>query len=290
MSNFKMKSQYVGILDSRLHYTEIGSGDPIVFIHGIPTWSYLWRNVMPVVAEQGRCIAPDLIGCGKSGKPDIDYSINDHIAYFDAFMHTLNLTNVTLVMHAWGSVVGFDYAKRNPEKIKGLIFLEGHIRAASQPHMVSLPVKDRSTVLHDDDKGYHAIMEENVYVEDIFPQGVMTRLSDDVMAQYRMPFPDVTSRKVIWQYLQDLPLGEQQTNVTKKIDDYSHYLQTSDIPKLMLYAMPGFNTSIETVMWARDHLPKLDIVEIDDALHYAPESHPQELATAIAQWCHSKQT
>tara|TARA_R110000868_G_scaffold8205_3_gene42469 strand:+ start:64136 stop:64987 length:852 start_codon:yes stop_codon:yes gene_type:complete len=279
-----MKNKFIDVLGSKLHYIEEGEGDPIVFIHGVPTSSYMWRNVVSGLSNQGRCIAVDLIGFGQSDKPSIDYTIFDLINYFDAFMEAMKLSNVTLVMHAWGSVVGLDWAMRHSDKLKGIVLLEAHLRPAEQPDMVALPVQERSGVLHDKDGGKHAILEENIYIEKILPNGVMRQLSDVEMDEYRKPFHSAESRKPIWQYLQDLPMGEP-TKVVELIAKYSDALQSSEIPKLLLYAMPGFNTSIETVMWARDNLPELEIVEIDDALHYAPESHPKEVAAAIENWC-----
>ena len=115
--------QFVDILQSKMAYIEQGQGDPILFIHGVPTSSYLWRNVIPHVATVGRCIAPDLIGFGQSGKPDIDYSIQDHLAYLTAFIDALDLRNITLVLHGWGSLFGFAYAMQHPKRIKALAFL-----------------------------------------------------------------------------------------------------------------------------------------------------------------------
>src|SRR5258707_79307 len=112
-SNFPYTSQYVDVYGSKMHYFEQGEGDPILFLHGIPTSSYLWRNVIPHISTLGRCIAPDLIGMGKSDKPDIEYSLSDHIKYIEKFIDTLKLKNLTLVLHGWGSIIGFNYAIRN---------------------------------------------------------------------------------------------------------------------------------------------------------------------------------
>src|SRR6185312_4320755 len=123
-TDFPYRSHYIEIDGSKLHYIKEGTGDPILFLHGIPASSYVWRNIIPYVAPLGCCIAPDLIGFGKSDKPDIAYTIQDHIDYIEKFIQTLQLDNITFVMHGWGSIIGFDYAMRHPDKCKGLVFYE----------------------------------------------------------------------------------------------------------------------------------------------------------------------
>jgi haloalkane dehalogenase len=269
---------------SKIHYIDEGKGDPILFLHGIPTSSYLWRNVIPGLSHLGRCIAPDLIGMGDSDKPDIDYTVFDHIAYIDAFIEKLGLKNITIVMHGWGSLIGFDYAMRYSKNVKGLVFLEAHIRPAVEKEMVSLPVQERSTLLHLDESMRDLILNTPYYVEKSLPMGTMKKLPDAILSAYKKPFEQKGSGKPVWQYLQDLPLGDKKTKVLELIANYSKKLERSDIPKLMLYAMPGFNVSIETVMWAQEHFPNLTVVEIEDTLHYAMESEPEQIAEAIGEW------
>ena len=123
-ADFTYPSHFADVLGSKMHYVEHGTGDPVLFLHGQPTWSYLWRNVMPEIEGRGRLIAVDLIGYGMSDKPAIDYEMADHIHYLDAFIEQLNLKNITLVIHDWGSFFGFDYARRNPDNVKGIAFME----------------------------------------------------------------------------------------------------------------------------------------------------------------------
>ena len=283
-ADYPFESHYAEVKGSKLHYIEEGKGDPILFLHGIPTSSYLWRNVIPRLSHLGRCIAPDLIGMGDSDKPDIDYTVFDHIAYIDAFIEKLGLKNITIVMHGWGSLIGFDYAMRHPNNVKGLVFLEAHIRPAVEKEMISLPVQERSTLLHLDESMKNLILNTPYYVEKSLPMGTMKKLPDNVLAAYKKPFEQKGSGKPVWQYLQDLPLGDKKTKVLDLIANYSKKLEHSDIPKLMLYAMPGFNVSIATVMWAQEHFPNLTVVEIEDTLHYAMESEPEQVVDAIEEW------
>jgi haloalkane dehalogenase len=280
----KLDSQYLEVLGANIHYVQTGEGDPILFLHGIPTWSYIWRNIMPKLAASGHCIAPDFIGMGLSDKPDIDFSVFDHINYIEAFIEALGLENITLVMHGWGSVVGFHYAMRHPENIKGLAFLEAYVRPLEQQDMIALPMQQRASVLELADGGQDVISNSNYYVNKVMPAGVMRTLLPEELTAYQLPFQTPGSAKPIWQYLQELPGGPESEKVVELMRTYSKQLETSDIPKLMLYAMPGYNTSIETIVWAKENLPNLAVIEIDDALHYAQETHPHELAAALVDW------
>ena len=281
------QSHNIKVLDSTIHYLESGTGDPMLFIHGMPTSSYLWRNIMPVMADSARCIAPDLIGMGKSGSPDIDYRIFDHIRYIDAFIEAMDLKNITLVLHGWGSLVGFDYARRHPDNIKGIAFFESHIRPTTDWEMLSLPVQQFATLLNRPGASYRAIVQQNYLVKKLLPKGVMRELTSEEMNEYLKPFPTPESRKPLWQYIQDLPLGEGPADVVALIQEYSQWLTTSLIPKLMMYAIPGFITTVDTVSWARNHLPNLTLVGLDDALHFAQESIPDVFAEQLNEWyCH----
>jgi haloalkane dehalogenase len=283
-ADFPYKPHYVEVLDSHMHYLDRGEGDPVVFVHGIPTWSYLWRNVIPFLTDDARCIAVDLIGMGRSEKPDIEYTVFDHIRYFEAFVEALDLSNITLVMHGWGSVIGLAYAMAHPDKIKSLAFLESHIRPIDDWQSVSLPVQELSSVLSSDDGGYDVIMHSNYYVNKVMPSGILRRLNDREMQYYQEPFQAVGSTKPIWQYLQDLPLGDPSNPVVKLITDYSNQLQQSKVPKLMMYAVPGFVTTMDTVAWAKDNLPNLSLVDVGEALHYAQESEPDVIGHALKDW------
>lgn len=283
-ADFPYQSNYIEVNGSKMHYIDEGQGEPMLFLHGIPTSCYLWRNVIPFLSDNVRCIAPDLIGMGKSDKPDIEYTVFDHIKYIEGFIEALDLKNITLVLHAWGSVIGFDYAMRHQENIKGIAFLESHLRPTMQWDMISLPVQEMSAVLDAPDGGYDVIMNSNYYVNKVLPSGVLRTLTEEEMEHYRAPFKEPGSCKPIWQYLQDLPLGGDSGEVDKLIANYSEVLTQSQLPKLMLYAIPGFITTVDTVKWARDSLPNISLVDVGDALHYAQESNPQKIGEELLAW------
>ncbi len=196
-----MKSEFVEVNGSKMHYLEDGSGDPILFLHGMPTSSYLWRNVIPYVKSLGRCIAPDLIGMGKSDKPDIEYSVNDHINYIEKFIEKLNLKRITLVMHGWGSVIGFSYAMSHQSNCRGLVFYESYLRALNSDD-ISLPYQEQLSLLQQSEYNTPDLVTNGTYfIDKIFPQGMMRPLPEKDMSEYRQPFLKEGSDKALNQYI-----------------------------------------------------------------------------------------
>lgn len=272
------------VKDANIHYVEMGEGDPILFLHGMPTSSYLWRNIMPALSDQARCIAPDLIGMGQSDKPDIAYTIHDHIDYMSAFLDQLDLKNLTLVLHGWGSVVGFELARRHPEKIKAIAFYESHIKPVTNWSDLSLPVQQFAALLKNKKASYHAIVDQNYLIKKLLPSGVVRKLTEEEMKHYEQPFQTKESRKPLWQYVNDLPVGNGPDDVVDLIQRYSDWLTTTTFPKLMLYAMPGFITTMDMVCWGRDHLASLTMISLEDAMHFAQESDPEGFSSALKNW------
>ena len=276
----------IDVLNSNIAYVDVGSGRPLIFIHGMPTSSYLWRHIISSLSADFRCLAPDLIGMGQSGKPDIQYTTEDHIKYFSAWIDSLNLEEKPiLVMHGWGSVIGCEYARRNHDSIAGLVFYESHLRAARHWSMLALPVQQWSSELLKHRRlSKIAVLKDNVLVNDLFPAGSLHTFTPEELAVYHQPFQTPSDRQVLWQYLQDLPLGASSEGVSDLIDAYSQWLQTSNIPKLLCFAVPGFITTIETVAWAKENIPNLELSDIGEALHFAQESAPQALSESISGW------
>ena len=279
-----IESKFLKINKSNMHYRSAGQGDPIVFLHGIPTSSYLWRNILPELSSYGRCIAPDLIGMGDSAKPDIEYSVFQHIDYIDKLLLDMDLHNITFVLHGWGSVIGFDIASRYPDRVKGLAFYESHLRPAIEWDMLSLPVQQFAAGLENIEKCKKAVIKDNFFIETMLKTAAMGDLSEKTIEVYSKPFQTPESRSPLWQYVLDLPLGEHDGEVIKLIDRYSAWLQKTDLPKLMLYAMPGFSTPISTVQWVKDRFSNLTVACLEDVLHLAPESSPKLFSDALLKW------
>lgn len=254
-------ANFIEVQGSKMHYIEEGSGDVILFLHGIPTSCYVWRNVIPYLSSLGRCIAPDLIGFGRSDKPDINYSVADHINYIEKFIEALNLRNITLVMHGFGSIIGLDYAMRHENNCKGLVFYEAFLRSMNGEN-ISLPFQEQLVELQDLDSASSLMFNSSEFVDKIISQNVMRQLTEEEMQNYREPFTREGTSRPILQYLRELPVGKGKNKVDELIEAYSEKLTHSNLPKLLLYSIPGFITTIATVMWAKEHLSHLEIAEI----------------------------
>jgi haloalkane dehalogenase len=283
-AEFPFDSHFVTVHGSSMHYVESGVGDPIVFLHGNPTSSYLWRNVIPHLSPLGRCIAPDLIGMGRSGKPEIEYRFFDHARYVEGFLETLGLRDVTLVIHDWGSALGFDYAMRYPKNIKAIAFLEAILMP--MPDLQAFPdgMRELFSAFRSPDQGRKLIIDQNVFVERVLPNAILRKLSEDEMNRYREPFLEPKSREPLWRWPNEIPIGGEPADVEAVVTDYNLKLQQSEIPKLLLYATPGAVLTAPPVEWCRRSLKNLTAVNVGDGIHYLQEDHPHEIGAAIAAW------
>lgn len=283
---YPFKSHFIDVDGAKMHYIDEGKGDPIVFLHGIPTWSYVWRNIIPILSKTNRCIAPDLMGMGKSDKPDIEYTIFQHNEYIEKFIEKLGLKNITLVLHGWGSVPGFHYAMKHQDNVKAIVFYESHVRATIHWDMLSLPVQEFASIFNNREKSHDMVINENFFINTALPSGMLRDLTPEEIKNYLEPYKSPESRKPLWQYVLDLPTGKE-TDVVEMIRGYSMKLRESDIPKLMFYAVPGFITTIDTVQWCKDNIKNLDIVDLGEAMHFAQESDPELFAHEIQKWTSS---
>ena len=273
------------VLDSHLHYLSCGEkGKPILFLHGMPGSSFLWRNIMPELSDKRRCIAPDLIGMGHSGHPGIGYTLDDHIRYVQSFIDARNLQDIVLVVHGWGSVIGLDIASRDPDRFAGIVMCESHIRPIDSWNDLSLPVQEFFNELGEPDAARRLIVDENFLLDQWLPRSVMRKLNDEEVLAYQTPFLEKKKRDVLLQYVQDLPRGDGNDAVTQLIAHYSTWLANSPIPKLLMYAMPGFITPIETVAWAKRTLSNLSCVELPESLHFVQETSPERFVFTLREW------
>jgi len=283
---FPFESRFVTVHGSRMHYVEQGAGDPILFLHGNPTSSYLWRNVIPHLSPLGRCVAPDLIGMGKSDKPDIEYRFFDHSRYVDGFIEALGLRNITLVIHDWGSALGFYYAMRHESNVKGIAFMEAIVRPLSWDEW---PEQARQVFqgFRTPGVGEQMILEQNMFVEAVLPGAILRKLSDEEMARYREPFPDPASRKPVWRWPNEIPIDGQPEDVVQAAQAYSDWLKKTPLPKLLLYAQPGAIMR-NLVGWCQESFPNLKSVDIGPGVHFLQEDHPHEIGEAVAEWCRTE--
>ncbi len=280
-----LTSKYADIDGAKLHYLEAGEGDPIVFLHGVPTSSHLWRNIMPVLANQGRCIAPDLIGMGKSTKPNLQYTVNDHISYIEKFIDKLNLQNITFVTHGLGSAIGFDYTSKHENRVKSIAFYEAHVRPITSWDMLSLPMQDiLHPFLHNKEHGQAKVIEENFLLDTLLPSATLSKLDGKDLSTYNEPFSIPEHRQPLWQYLQDFSLGDNHEATLELVSAYSEKLKNSAIPKLLLFSTPGFMTTMDTVNWCQENFENLTVADLDEGLHLAQESNPKMFAQLLADW------
>jgi haloalkane dehalogenase len=273
------------VLGSHLAYIDEGRGDPIVFLHGNPTSSYLWRNVIPHVQPLGRVIAPDLIGMGASGKPDIAYRFADHARYLGAFLDALELRNITFVLHDWGSALGFDWAMRNPDRVRALAFMEAILTPIpSWEQFGGSPVRETFQGFRTPGVGERMILDENVFIERMLPGATLRPLTDAEMERYRAPFHERASRKPMLAWPREIPIAGEPADVVATVCTYRDKLMASPLPKLLFTAEPGGIVRAELVAWARANLPNLEVVPIGAGIHYVQEDHPHEIGEALARW------
>jgi haloalkane dehalogenase len=285
--DFPYQSNYVNVLNSTMHYVDEGQGDPILFLHGNPTSSYLWRNIIPYLTPHARCIAPDLIGMGKSGNPDIEYQFFDHVRYLEAFIEELGLTNITLVIHDWGSSLGFHYASRHEDNVKAIAFMEAQIMPTPSWDVMPDEVQQLFKAFRTPDVGWDMIVNQNMFVEQVLPGSVIRQLTDDEMNHYRAPFENPAHRKAVWRWPNEIPIGGEPADVTEAVNTYNQWLKSTDIPKLLFFASPGAIMVGAVLDWCKEFLPSLKTVDLGEGLHFLQEDHPHEIGAALADWYQS---
>ena len=277
------ESKFVDVLGSKMHYVEGGEGDPILFLHGNPTSSYLWRHILPHLDSVAQVIAPDLIGMGKSDKPNLEYRLVDHVRYVDGFIEALGLQQVTLVIHDWGSALGFHYARRHDANVKGVAFMEAIVRSMTWEEWTHT-VRPLFQSFRTPEVGWDLIVNKNVFVEQVLPGSIQRKLTDDEMQSYREPFIDPPSRQPVWRWPNEIPIDGHPAEVVQLVDTYTSWLATSEVPKLLLYATPGALIRKEQVRWCRDHINNLETVDLGPGLHFVQEDRPHEIGRALHQW------
>ena len=282
-ADFPFESRYVEIHGSQMHYIDEGAGDPILFLHGNPTSSYLWRNIIPYLVPHGRCIAPDLIGMGKSDKPDLDYRFFEHAKYVEGFIEKLNLSNLTLVIHDWGSGLGFHYAMRHESNIKGIAFMEALVKPMKWEDFPS-GNKVGFKLFRTPGIGWFMLSVMNMFLTKLVPQMIVRTLSGAETDYYRAPFKTIHSRKPVRQWPREIPIDGQPADVHEMMSNYSQKLQESELPKILFFASPGAIINSPEVDWCKQNLKNLKVVDIGEGLHYLQEDNPHLIGEELAKW------
>ena len=267
-------------------YRESGSGDPIVFLHGNPTSSYLWRNIIPQLVPFGRCLAPDLIGMGGSDKLDEAepdrYRFACHRRYLDAALAALGVDErVTLVVHDWGSALGFDWARRHADRVAGIAYMEAIVRPIDWDEWPE-PSRPIFEALRSE-AGETLILDKNVFVERILPASIMREFGDDEMAAYRAPFAESGEARLptlIWP--RELPIAGEPVDVVEAVAHYAEWLATSTVPKLFINADPGAILVGKPRETCRRWPNQIEVTV--PGIHFIQEDSADPIGAAIAGW------
>lgn len=277
----------VRVLDTTMAYREAGAGDPdrpvVLFLHGNPTSSFIWRNILPGVAPVARCLAPDLVGFGQSGKPDCGYRFFDHVRYLDAFIAEMGLPSAYLVAQDWGTALAFHLAARRPDFVRGLVFME-FIRpfACWDDFHQSDAARETFRRFRTPGVGERLILEDNLFIERVLPGSVKRALTGEEMAAYRAPFPTAASRLPILRLPNELPIAGQPADVAAALAEAHRALRASHCPKVLLTGDPGALVSPAFARAFAANLHNIEVVELGRGAHYLQEDHPQAIAEATA--------
>ena len=282
----ELPKKTISVNGKTMSYVEMGEGDPIIFQHGNPTSSYLWRNIMPHLADQGRCIAIDLIGMGDSDKledsgPD-RYTLLEHRDYFDGALDALGVTsNVTFVIHDWGSALGFDWANRHRDSVIGIAYMEGIVRPVSWDDW---PEAARGVFQgFRSPAGEDMVLDKNVFVERVLPGSIIRDLSDEEMEVYRRPFKNPgEERRPTLTWPRQIPIEGEPAEVVELVQSYADWLSKSDMPKLFINAEPGAILIGPQREFCRSWPNQQEVTVAGN--HFLQEDSPNEIGEAIAQW------
>jgi haloalkane dehalogenase len=275
----------IRVLDSTMAYREAGDREAPValFLHGNPTSSYIWRNILPLVAPVAHCIAPDLIGFGQSGKPAIEYRFSDHVRYFDTFLEQAGITSAFVIAQDWGSGLSFHLAARRPDFIRGLAFME-FIRPMPtwndfHPDQIETFQKFRTLGV-----GEEMILEGNAFIEGVLPAATVRKLTDEEMSVYRAPFPTPESRRPTWRFPNELPIEGKPADVNSTIETAHQALAESSYPKLLFVGNPGALISPAFAESFAKRLKNCRVVQLSSGLHFLQEDHPDVIGANIKEW------
>ncbi|MEX1177943.1 MAG: haloalkane dehalogenase, partial [Nitriliruptor sp.] len=278
--------QTTEVLGRTMAYVDEGEGDPILLLHGNPTSSYLWRDVIPPLVEHGRCIAPDLIGMGGSdklpGTGDERYRFIEHRRYLDALLEQLDVTErVTLVVHDWGSGLGFDWANRHRDAVRGIAYMEAIVQPVTWADWPEA-ARDIFRAMRSE-AGEAIVLDKNVFVERILPSSIIRDLSDEEMAVHRAPFAvPGEDRRPTLTWPRELPIEGEPTDVHRIVTDYGRWLAGSDLPKLFVNADPGSILIGDQREFCRTWPNQTEVTV--PGIHFIQEDSGERIGRAVAEW------
>jgi haloalkane dehalogenase len=275
----------IEILDSFMSYRDTGDSDvAVVFLHGNPLSSYCWRDVIPHVADRARCLAPDLIGMGESGKPDIAYRFADHARYLDAWFDAIAPSEVVIVGHDWGGALGMDWAARHASRVRGIAVIETFLRPVRWDEMA--PAAAERFRGFRSSQGEEMILEKNMMIESNLALTIASGLAESDLDVYRAPFLEPASRTPMLVWTREFPLDGEPADVAELVLDYGRWMaETPDVPKLLMTMDNGVGLgSPEMISWAAETFASVQVVSVGPGGHQAPEDQPDHIGTAVANW------
>ena len=282
-----LSKKKIEVLGHQMAYHERGEGDPIVFLHGNPTSSYLWRNIVPHLESLGRCIVPDLIGMGDSQKladsgPG-SYRFIEHRRYLDSMLVGLGVReNVTLVIHDWGSALGFDWANRHRDAMRGIAYMEAIVEPIATWDEWPQAARQAFEGFRSE-KGEEMVLEQNLFIEGMLPGSIIRKLSDEEMNEYRRPFTNAgEDRRPTLTWPREIPLVGEPEDVVEIVSEYGQWLSSSDLPKLLINADPGAILRKGALEFCRAW-PNQEEVTVA-GIHFIQEDSPDEIGEAVADW------
>ena len=287
-SEFAARKKKIEVNGLNMAYVEEGEGEAIVFLHGNPTSSYLWRNIMPSVSDLGRCIAPDLIGMGDSDKlpnpgPD-SYRFVEHREYLDQLLEQLNLGNqVVFVIHDWGSALGFDWARRHQGRVKGVCYMEAIVRPFAAWSDWPDAARGIFEAFRSPEGDENMVLEKNVFVERVLPGSILRKLTEEEMTEYRRPFVNSgEDRRPTLTWPRQIPIEGEPEDVTKIAEAYARYFSASDMPKLLINADPGAMLIGRQLAFCRSWRNQTEVTV--PGSHFIQEDSPDEIGSALRKW------
>ena len=285
MSVRELEKKNINVLGKKMTYVDRGEGDPIIFQHGNPASSYLWRNIIPYLENQGRCIAIDLIGMGDSDKltdnGNNTYSYHIQKQYFDKCLEELEIKeNITFVIHDWGSALGFNWAYEHQESVKGICYMEAIVKKISWEDWP----KDAKSIFQGfrSDAGEDLILKKNLFIEGVLPNAIIRNLTETEMDIYRKPFLKEIDRRPTLDWPRQIPINNEPEDVCKIVDDYSSWMSINEIPKLFINADPGSILTGKQREFCRKWKNQQELTVKGN--HFIQEDSPNEIGEAISKW------
>ncbi|MEK3885551.1 haloalkane dehalogenase [Paenibacillus sp. PL2-23] len=283
---YPFESRYMTVNESQLHYIDVGCGEPVVFLHGNPTWSYTFLNIISYIQASNRCVAVDLIGMGRSGKPDISYTFLEHVDYVTRFIEQLGLDRITLVAHDWGAAIGLHYAMNHSDKVKAVALLEPQALVPNATWSDFSPPEAQPLFqkLRDPEEGWPFMRDNSVFIEGMTNTIINRPISPEEHEHYREPFRKPEDRKPMWVFPNQIPIEGQPSEVVEAVNTRNAWFTASPIPKLLFYATPGCTVREPQLAWCRKHLPNLRLFDIGKGFHHLTEENPHAIGQELQRW------